>query len=320
MEKETLKTVSVVMCTYNGEAFIGEQLSSLMNQTYPIHELIIQDDGSTDQTLYIVKEFQHNYPDANIVIYQNPEQLGYNRNFFSAYLKATGDLIAGCDQDDIWEPHKIELLVEKIDNCSLIFHNSTLFKEKEELGKLHRKKLDEYPRPLHALLAPQSFGHQIMFTREALPLLRPFATYNLSYDYFMYTLCSSFGQIRYLDDSLVNWRRHDNATTYSGNRKQENKISGYYRAVCSLFNRSNRRTTHNYFKLCTHIAFHSKEAEAATLYMSKGDLWHIFKTCYLCLKHKHELVTDKSGTIQSLRAFFIPLFFIRDHGRYILKE
>ena len=320
MEEKAMKTVSVVMCTYNGEEYLREQLDSLVQQTYPVYELIIQDDGSTDNTLTIAREYQELHPEIPFRIYRNSHQLGYSRNFFSAYQRATGDLIASCDQDDIWEPRKLEVLVANIGDCSLIYHNSTLFRGEEELGKLHRKKLDEYPSPIHALLAPQSFGHQILFTKQALPLLRPFEAYNLSYDYFTYTVCSSYGAIRYLDDSLVRWRRHDQATTYSTNSGSESKISGYIRAIYSLANHANRETTHNYFKLCAHISFRDQAAEKAAIYMSKNDLWHIFKTCYLCLKHKQQLVTDKKGAIQSLRAFFIPLFFIRDHGRYIFRK
>ena len=54
--------VSVVMCTYNGEKFLREQLDSIVQQSYPIHELLIQDDQSTDQTTEIIKEYQARYP------------------------------------------------------------------------------------------------------------------------------------------------------------------------------------------------------------------------------------------------------------------
>lgn len=50
--------VSVVMCTYNGEKFLREQLDSIVQQSYPIHELLIQDDQSTDRTTEIIKEYQ----------------------------------------------------------------------------------------------------------------------------------------------------------------------------------------------------------------------------------------------------------------------
>ena len=60
--KETDKTVSVIVCTYNGEQYLREQLDSILLQTYPIRELIIQDDGSTDGTVQIAKEYEAGYP------------------------------------------------------------------------------------------------------------------------------------------------------------------------------------------------------------------------------------------------------------------
>lgn len=57
-----MKTVSIVLCSYNGERFLKTQLDSIVCQTYPIHELIIQDDGSTDHTLDIAREYAAQYP------------------------------------------------------------------------------------------------------------------------------------------------------------------------------------------------------------------------------------------------------------------
>lgn len=70
MEVE-IKKISVVMCTYNGARFIREQLDSILNQTYPIYELIIQDDCSTDETVEIVKEYQVRFSQVDIKIYIN---------------------------------------------------------------------------------------------------------------------------------------------------------------------------------------------------------------------------------------------------------
>lgn len=313
-----MKKVSIVMCTYNGETYLREQLNSLINQTYPIYELIIQDDCSTDNTVRIAKEYEAKHP--SIKVYPNPKQLGFNRNFFSAYRKATGELIASCDQDDIWISSKIEVLVQEIGDCTFIYHNSILFNSQKELGKLHRKKLEQYPYPISTLLMPQSFGHQIMFRKEILPILEPFGNYNLSYDYFLYTLCGSRGQVKYVDTPLVYWRRHNSAATYTDRHGSENKIYGYYRAMRSLFYHSNRKTTKEYFELCSQMDFRHKESGTIVRYMSKGSLWYILKSCALCTKYKKELVPDKQGVIQYLRAFFIPLFFIRDYGCYILRK
>ena len=65
---EQKKKVSVVMCTYNGEKYLREQLDSIVNQTYPIHELIVQDDGSKDGTLAVLQAFKQKYPYIYIYI------------------------------------------------------------------------------------------------------------------------------------------------------------------------------------------------------------------------------------------------------------
>lgn len=315
-----MKTVSIVMCTYNGESFLHEQLDSLIHQTYPIHEIIIQDDGSTDRTLQILSDYKKKYSSICFKISMNSKQLGFNRNFFSAIMKSSGDLIACCDQDDIWVSNKLEKLVEEIKSCSLIFHNSILFNSQGIFGNLHKKSLPNLSTSLSAIMMPQSFGHQIMFKKEILPLLQPFTELNLSYDYFIYTLSSSIGPIKYIDAPLVYWRRHNHAATFSNKKKADNKIKGYWTALKALSNKANRNTTQQYFSLCKQIKFQDKGTIKVIHYMSTGRLGDILKTCYLCLQHRKELVTNKRGLIKYVRAFFIPLFFIRDYGCYILKN
>ena len=106
------KTVSVVMTTYNGEKYIREQLDSIIAQTYPIYELIIQDDGSTDRTVEICREYAKRY--AFIHVYQNEHNLGCDKNFETAAMRATGDYVALSDQDDIWFKDKIAKQVAAI--------------------------------------------------------------------------------------------------------------------------------------------------------------------------------------------------------------
>ena len=122
MEKMSLKRVSVVLCTYNGEKYIREQLESIVSQTYPIHELLIQDDCSTDATPLIIEEYKEKYP--FIRFYRNKNNLGFNRNFWKAFEKVTGDYIAISDQDDIWVDTKIEVLVGCIGNYLMVYADS----------------------------------------------------------------------------------------------------------------------------------------------------------------------------------------------------
>ena len=110
-----MKTVSVAMATYNGARFIREQLDSLARQTVLPAELVITDDGSTDNTLEIVADFAARAP-FPVRVERNPENLGFRANFMKAASLCTSDLIAFCDQDDIWLPHKIETCLELFDN------------------------------------------------------------------------------------------------------------------------------------------------------------------------------------------------------------
>lgn len=112
--------VSVVMCTYNGERYLREQMDSVLAQDYPVFEIIVQDDCSTDGTWDILSSYRQKRPDL-FKIFRNKRNLGFNKNFRTALQRATGDLIAISDQDDIWFPQKIRRQVEEIGSCDLCF-------------------------------------------------------------------------------------------------------------------------------------------------------------------------------------------------------
>lgn len=100
-------TASVVTATYNGHRFIQHQLESLAAQSLRPDELLVCDDGSTDGTLNLVTDFQLHAP-FPVRIYCNPVRLGYTDNFLHGYTLAGGELIALCDQDDVWAAGKLQ--------------------------------------------------------------------------------------------------------------------------------------------------------------------------------------------------------------------
>ena len=100
------------MATYNGEKYLREQLQSLYNQTYTDWTLYIGDDGSSDGTASIVREFSQRY--GNIVFHQNSEGKGAMRNFMDLLAEAEADYYMFCDQDDVWLPHKVETTLRKM--------------------------------------------------------------------------------------------------------------------------------------------------------------------------------------------------------------
>lgn len=102
--------LSVALCTYNGETYIREQVESILNQTLPVDEIVVCDDGSTDETLSIIESFREN-TSVDIRIYRNETNLGVCANFQKAVDLCNGDIIFLSDQDDVWHGDKVETVV-----------------------------------------------------------------------------------------------------------------------------------------------------------------------------------------------------------------
>lgn len=106
------ETVTILMATYNGESYLLEQLESLQQQEYKNWKLVIGDDGSTDRTLEIISQFQENCHNPIEIIKNEPPTGSAKANFMQLLKKADTPYILFCDQDDIWEPHKIRVTLE----------------------------------------------------------------------------------------------------------------------------------------------------------------------------------------------------------------
>jgi len=108
MERRNMEKVKILLSAYNGEPYIEEQLQSLFAQTYKNIEIYVRDDGSTDGTARILR----NYAESGRIILYEGENIGYRRSFYWL-LNHCGDAeyISYCDQDDIWFPDKIEVSV-----------------------------------------------------------------------------------------------------------------------------------------------------------------------------------------------------------------
>jgi glycosyltransferase involved in cell wall biosynthesis len=123
---------SVAMCTYNGARFVAEQLASVAAQTRPPDELVVCDDGSADETRELVGEFAARAP-FPVRLFANERNLGSTRNFGRAIALCGGDLIALSDQDDVWNPEKLEKLAAHFaarPSVGLVFTDAELVDER----------------------------------------------------------------------------------------------------------------------------------------------------------------------------------------------
>jgi len=118
--------ISIALCTYNGEKYLTEQLQSLFDQTLKPDEIVISDDGSSDQTLRIVEDFSN----RNIIpirVIEHKENLGVFKNFVFCIKECKGDIIFTCDQDDYWLPTKLEKHIQihiTNPNVKLVYSNA----------------------------------------------------------------------------------------------------------------------------------------------------------------------------------------------------
>ena len=109
-----MTTASIALATYNGEKFLQRQLDTLAAQTRLPDEMAVCDDGSTDGTLEILRQFAETAP-FPVRIFQNLKNLGPGRNFRKAFSLCEGDVTFFCDQDDVWFPEKLETLVRDLE-------------------------------------------------------------------------------------------------------------------------------------------------------------------------------------------------------------
>lgn len=113
-------------------------MSSLVDQTLPPDEVIVCDEGSSDRTMLILEQFKDRLP---LQIHQNPTRLGTYQNFQKALTMCTGDYIFPADQDDFWDPQKIERIATYFnhhENAEVVFTDAVLV---DEFGQISDKRL-----------------------------------------------------------------------------------------------------------------------------------------------------------------------------------
>lgn len=112
--------VSVIVPVYNRENYVGETLDSILQQTYKDIEIIAVNDGSTDNSLLVLKEYKEKYPGKIVIIDQQNQGQVKSRN--NAIMQANGEYIAFLDSDDLWLPEKLEKQIPLfVNNVGLVY-------------------------------------------------------------------------------------------------------------------------------------------------------------------------------------------------------
>lgn len=219
-------TVDILMCTYNGEKFIAQQIQSILDQTYSDFRLIIVDDISKDRTVEIIQQMM--LLDSRIELHQNEKNLGYFNNFLSGLNFVTSDYLFFSDQDDVWVKHKIEVqlsdLIQDKESVLMSFSNSYLLYDSLDSNANYETKRDAdkiktyYSTAVELALRNIVSGHTILMRTNELPWIKERMSkiidkQHLYFDYVLTLLLLERGKIKYINESFVYFRQHSNSTS-----------------------------------------------------------------------------------------------------------
>ncbi|MCQ8103086.1 glycosyltransferase family 2 protein [Methylomonas sp. SURF-2] len=206
------------MATYNGGAYLREQLDSILNQTHHNFELIVVDDGSNDETLAILNEYSR--IDERVHVFPSVENLGVVKNFERGLRLTNGDFIVLSDQDDIFRRDKFEVLLNTLrnnPNCDMVVSDLSLI---DDNGKEFEKSFWKYQhlkpvvgKPFRRLMYSNFVtGCAAMFTRRLLNVALPFPNDCKVHDWWLAVVAASSrgGGICLIGEPLVFYRQHDN--------------------------------------------------------------------------------------------------------------
>lgn len=215
--------IGILLACYNGEKYINKQIESLLAQTYVNWKLFIRDDGSTDTTPDIVREYAAK--DQRITtIEDDKKNLGSCQNF-GLLLNLIGNqfkYIMFCDQDDYWLPSKISntlaymlhLEAEQEKEAPLLVHTNFKYVD-NNLQEIISKKYFQATKVsklnfAHLLTQNPAYGCTMMMNKTLTNLVKNIPSQAENHDYWVALVASALGKIIYLNKQTILYRQHSN--------------------------------------------------------------------------------------------------------------
>ena len=216
-------SVSVALCTHNGEAFVGEQLRSIFSQTLKPAEIVVSDDASTDDTLAVVERVVDETRGSGVRtrVIRNATPLGVVANFEQAMLATEGELVALSDQDDVWRPDRLALVVARFeaDPDLLLLHSDarlvdgggtplqhSLFEALEvtdtERSEIHGGHAFRALMRRNLVTGATAVVRRTLVDRAA-PFPSPWV-----HDEWLAVVAAAVGRVDFVEESLVDYRQH----------------------------------------------------------------------------------------------------------------
>lgn len=208
--------ISVAMATYNGGRYLGEQLDSILCQLGEEDEVVISDDGSSDDTMIIIREFMER--DGRVRYERGPRE-GVIANFENAIAACKGEYIFLADQDDVWLPDKVQTVMEQFagnEKLRLVIHDAKVMTEdlRETMMKSFFAYRGSKPGVINGLIKNSYMGCCMAFRREVAEIALPIPRNLPMHDQWIGLVSDKFfGKSCFLQQPLLLYRRHSAAVS-----------------------------------------------------------------------------------------------------------
>ncbi|HEO8205250.1 TPA: glycosyltransferase family 2 protein [Streptococcus agalactiae] len=256
--------VNILMATYNGEKFLAQQIESIQKQTFKEWNLLIRDDGSSDKTCDIIRNFTAKDSRIRFINENEHHNLGVIKSFFTLVNYEVADFYFFSDQDDVWLPEKLSVSLEaakhKASDVPLLVYTD-LKVVNQELNILQDSMIRAQSHHANTTLLPELTENTVtggtMMINHA--LAEKWFTPNdiLMHDWFLALLAASLGEIIYLDLPTQLYRQHDNNVL--GARTMDKRFKILHEGPKSIFTR--------YWKL-----IHDSQKQASLIVDKYGDI------------------------------------------------
>lgn len=206
--------ISVCIATYNGERFVREQIDSILCQLSSDDEVIVSDDGSTDNTVAIL----NNIGDKRIRIIAGPRKHSPTLNFECALKASKGDYIFLSDQDDVWKQNKVEVCMKWLQQYACVVSDA----------EVTDYRLNPLPPSLYAIIQVRPgriyntiwkngyTGCCMAFRRDVLNASLPFPKSIPMHDIWIGNVAAYKYNVKFITDKLIYFRRHDDTVSCNG--------------------------------------------------------------------------------------------------------
>ncbi|HFU3728175.1 TPA: glycosyltransferase family 2 protein [Streptococcus suis] len=247
--------VNILMSTYNGQQFLAEQIRSIQDQSYTDWTLFIRDDGSSDNTKEILKDFERQDSRIHLIDNDKSDNLGVIKSFHKLVNHDRADYYFFSDQDDVWLPNKLELSLKETKNYLadlplMVYMDLKVVNQDLEIMTESMVKSQSHHANTELVqeLTENTVTGGVAMINHALAEMWQETDDILMHDWYLALLASAFGNLVFIDRPGELYRQHsDNvlgARTLSKRFKKWIRPHILFAVYWDLINNSQKQARH----------------------------------------------------------------------------